>query len=219
MAQAVKEKRKLVRKVPGVCALFSDGSIRLINVRLSHPHVATAQKNESEDGTETLTFSCGAYMPKTTHKPAMVMCRDRIAELLREAKIKAVASDKKFIKDGDTLAKDEAEGMWSISSRERNRPQLRGPKNDPETGKPERLTPAQAQGMFYGGCYGDLLIRPWVQNNKYGKRVNAGLVAVQFKKDGEPFGEGRISDDDVDDSFDGEDADDNGGWDDDDDDL
>ena len=55
--------------------------------------------------------------------------------------------------------------------------------------------------MIYGGCWVNILVRPWFQNNKYGKRVNAGVVAVQFRKDDEPFGSGRISDDEIDEAF------------------
>jgi hypothetical protein len=32
----------------------------------------------------------------------------------------------------------------------------------------------------------------WAQDNQYGKRINAALRAVQFVKDGAPFGEGNI---------------------------
>ena len=108
--------------------------------------------------------------------------------------------------------------MWVISARSpaKDRPQARGPRKDPETGKPERLTPEQAVETFYGGCYVDMLIRPWGQDNKFGKRVNAALVAVQFKRAGERFGKGRLGADDIDDSFDADESD-SGGWDDDDD--
>lgn len=56
--------------------------------------------------------------------------------------------------------------------------------------------------MVYGGCWAHILIRPWYQDGKkvgagYGKRVNAGLVGVQFIRDDEPFGEGRIDDTDA----------------------
>lgn len=232
---AVREKRKLVRKVPGVCALFSDGTIRLINVRASYPWVIKAQKNDSDDGEETYTFSIVALMSKETHGEAMKMCRQVIAKLEAEApkgkpgsKPFKYAAAKKFIKNGDAVDDDgdrvmgeECEGMWVVSARERNRPLLRGPNKDPETGKAERLTPAGAQqrGYFYGGCYVDVIIRPWAQDNKYGKRANAGLTAVQFRRHGEPFGQGRISEEDIDDSFDAEDDDNDGGWGDDGDDM
>jgi len=230
---AVKEKRKLVRKVPGVCALFSDGTIRLINVRASYPWVIKAQKNDSDDGEETYTYSVQALMDKSTHGEAMKMCRVSIAKLEAAAqqgrkpgaKPFKYPAAKKFIKNGDAVDDDnervmssECEGMWVVSAREKNRPLLRGPNKDPETGKAERLTPAEAQqrGYFYGGCYVDVIIRPWAMDNKYGKRANAGLTAIQFRRHGEPFGEGRISEDDIDDSFDADEGDDDsGGWDDD----
>jgi hypothetical protein len=34
----------------------------------------------------------------------------------------------------------------------------------------------------------DAVIRPWAQDNQWGKRVNASLVAVKFAGDNEPFG-------------------------------
>lgn len=40
----------------------------------------------------------------------------------------------------------------------------------------------------YAGCFVNCTLRLWAQDNKYGKRVNAELVAVQFARDGEAFG-------------------------------
>lgn len=227
-----KEKRSIVKKVDGVCALFSDGTIRLDNVIASYPWLGKPQKGTNEKtGEDTWTFSCQALMPKATHKAAMQMCKDAVAKLeATKPEVKGkpfkVAARNKFIKDGDAKDEDgdrlyptEAEGMWMVSSRERNRPQLRGATKDPKTGKPVRLTPEQAQQMFYGGCIVSIQVRPWLMDNEYGKRINAGLVAVQFKKDGTPFGEGRISEEDVDDSFDADDDDAVDQWGDDDDDL
>lgn len=224
---AVKERRKVVRKVPGVCVLFSDGTIRLINVRASYPHVIKAQKNEDDDGKETYSFAIMALMDKTTHEEAKKMCVSVINKMQAEVpkakngKPFKYAAAKKFIKNGDALDDDgerllgpECEGMWVVSAREQNRPLMRGPNKDPETGKAERLTPAEAQqrGYFYGGCYVDVIIRPWAQDNKFGRRANAGLTAVQFRKHGEPFGQGRISEDDIDDSFDADDDDGDDGF-------
>ena len=68
--------------------------------------------------------------------------------------------------------------------------------------------------MIYAGCWVNILIRPWWQNSaKWGKRVNAGLTAVQFVRDDEPFGQGRITSEDVDETFD-EFADEASGYDD-----
>jgi hypothetical protein len=40
----------------------------------------------------------------------------------------------------------------------------------------------------YSGCYGVISITLWLQNNKYGKKVNANLRAIRFVKDGDAFG-------------------------------
>jgi hypothetical protein len=42
---------------------------------------------------------------------------------------------------------------------------------------------------FYGGCYVNAAVKPWLQDNKHGRAVRCDLVAVQFFKDGAPFGE------------------------------
>ena len=40
----------------------------------------------------------------------------------------------------------------------------------------------------YSGCYVYGSITLWLQNNSYGKKINANLRAVQFERDGEAFG-------------------------------
>ena len=40
----------------------------------------------------------------------------------------------------------------------------------------------------YSGCYVIGSVTFWLQNNAYGKRINANLRAVQFVKDGDAFG-------------------------------
>jgi hypothetical protein len=48
-------------------------------------------------------------------------------------------------------------------------------------------------GKPYAGCYVNCTLRLWAQDNKYGKRVNASLEAVQFARDGEAFGAAPVS--------------------------
>jgi hypothetical protein len=47
-------------------------------------------------------------------------------------------------------------------------------------------------GKPYAGCYVNCTLRLWAQDNKYGKRINASLEAVQFARDGEAFGAGNV---------------------------
>jgi len=49
---------------------------------------------------------------------------------------------------------------------------------------------SEEDGVIYAGCYVNAIVDFWVQDNQYGKRVNAGLSGVQFARDGDAFGGG-----------------------------
>lgn len=48
----------------------------------------------------------------------------------------------------------------------------------------------QASGKPYSGCYVNMRIAIWAQQNQHGKRINAQLTGVQFVRDGEPLAGG-----------------------------
>lgn len=52
-------------------------------------------------------------------------------------------------------------------------------------------------GRPYSGCYVNVVLRLWAQDNEFGKRINAQLRAVQFARDGEPFGDKGVDPDEV----------------------
>lgn len=196
---AKKDKATVVERVKNA-ALLSNGLIRVSNVRLSYPHLDKPYKKEGDQG--TAKYGVVGLLPKDTHKAAKKLIDKAIADMMKENKVKALAGDKKFLRDGDESDKDEHEGHWTISAREERRPILKELDSD---GDLVLVEPEDAREVFYGGCWGSLLIRPWFQNNKFGKRVNAGLSAVTKKADDEAFGEGRISEDDVDEAMDDDD--------------
>jgi hypothetical protein len=74
---------------------------------------------------------------------------------------------------------DGYEGMFVISSANTTRPTVVDRDRTPLT---------EADGKPYSGAYVNGSITLWVQDNKYGQRINANLRAVQFVKDGEAFG-------------------------------
>lgn len=41
----------------------------------------------------------------------------------------------------------------------------------------------------YSGAFGIMKVTLWLQNNKWGKRINANLLALQYVRDGEAFGQ------------------------------
>lgn len=190
-----KEKATVVRKVANA-ALLSNGLIRVSNVRLSYPHLDKPYKKEDDKG--VAKYGVVALLPKDTHAAARKLIQSVIEDVLKENKVKALAADKKFLRDGDESDKDEHQGHWTISAREERRPILKEMDSD---GDLTLVEPEDAKETFYGGCWASILIRPWWQNNKWGKRVNAGLTAVTKKADDDSFGEGRISEEEVDEAF------------------
>ena len=40
-------------------------------------------------------------------------------------------------------------------------------------------------GVIYAGCYADVVVDVWPQDNQFGKRINASLLSVTFSHDGE----------------------------------
>lgn len=68
---------------------------------------------------------------------------------------------------------------------------------------------AEQDGKPYGGCYVNVSVELWAQDNQYGKRVNASLGGVQFVKDGDRFAGGSSADEsDFEELADGADAED-----------
>lgn len=54
----------------------------------------------------------------------------------------------------------------------------------------DRSILVQADGRPYAGCYVNPVLDIWAQDNKFGRRINAGLSGVQFDEDGEAFAGG-----------------------------
>jgi len=180
--------REIVKKVKNA-VLYSDGCIRIDGVRASYPHLDKAwAKNESDRA----KFSITGLAPKETHEEAKKLLVEEINKLLTSSKIGKLAAEHKFVRDGDNAGKDECEGMWVIKASENadRRPSCRNRKGT-------QLTPDEVAEAIYPGCWVNILLRPWAQNNQHGKKINANLIAVQFVRDGERFGEGPIDDEDV----------------------
>ena len=177
--------RKLKNGSEAVGALYEGGIIKILNVRASYPHL---DKPYAGDGVPK--FSILGLADKATHEAVKAACVEVIDDLKKANKNAKVAKDKLFIKNGDDSDKEECEGMWTISARETKRPKVRD-------GNGDLLEVDEVSDVIYPGCYVDIIIRPWFQDNSYGKSVNANLLSVKFRADGEQFGEGRIDDDDL----------------------
>lgn len=186
--------------------IYTNGCIRIDNVRGSYVHVDKPYKGKDQkrdDGSEAVPkYSMVGILPKATHEEAKDAIIEFIRQLLAENKDAKVAKDKRFIRDGDDAEKEEYEGAYTVSASEERKPKCRD-RNGELVDDIEAI-----REMFKSGYWFNMLIRPWFQDNKYGKRVNAGLVGVQFVKKDKTFGEGEIDDSDAWDTVDGDDGND-----------
>jgi hypothetical protein len=178
--------------------------IKLQKVRLSFPNLFVAKAGDQ--GGEA-KFSAGLLIDP--NDPQVQQIKDAMQQVAKdkwgakwEQQYKAMAAaDKLALHNGDTKAQYAGyEGMLFINASNPVRPLVLDRDKTPLT---------EADGRPYGGCYVNVSIELWAQDNKFGKRINASLGGVQFVKDGDRFGGGSSADEsDFDEITDGADADD-----------
>ncbi len=154
-----------------------DGTILVKNVRGSYLHLFEPWGME---GDKKKSYSGKFLLDKKTHAAEIKALGQHINKLAIDAFKAKLATDKVFMRDGDDSGKPEQEGNWVISASDS--------KTRPSVINRDKSPIVEADDIVYSGCYVNVLIRPWVQNNpQYGKRSNANLLAVQFVRDGERF--------------------------------
>jgi Protein of unknown function (DUF2815) len=196
------------------------GLLTMLGVRLSFPSIFEMNKQTQDDGSVRETWKANALIDKALAESGELQAvykgkRMPILKALKMASEEAktekwgskdkwpkLRADKVFLRDGDEESWDGYEGCWYVSANARpeDRPAVltnRGQK-DQKTGKLHWI-PAEPGGAAspYSGCYVNMIIQVWCQDNKHGKRVNAQLKCVQFVRDGEPFSAGRIDADEM----------------------
>jgi hypothetical protein len=164
--------------------------IKLVNVRLSFPDIwkakAVQEGAEPKYGAHFLLDKEGdAQQIKDLKQAIWVAAKEKFGEKTKELISKGKlhlclheGSEKDY--DGYT----EKNMFVSASSSKR-----------PLIVDRDRSPLAEDDRRPYGGCYVNAVIRIWVQDNQFGKRVNAELLGVQFAKDGEAFGAAPLSED------------------------
>ena len=90
---------------------------------------------------------------------------------------KLMAGDKTCVKEGSDYEYDTHQGRLVIRAHNEKRPHVVDRDLSP-------LTPED--GKIYAGAVVRAKIQLWVQDNKYGQRINGSLMAVQFIEHEEP---------------------------------
>lgn len=118
----------------------------------------------------------------------------KAAEVLKQLK----AQDKLCLHDGNL--KENYEGFadnYYVNARNASRPTIKD--RDGQTNL------VQADGKPYSGCYANVSIDIWAQENQFGKRINASLRGIQFVADGDAFSAGGVAGEDEFDAVEGSD--------------
>lgn len=146
-----------------------------ITGRLSFPHIWTPQ---SVDGGDP-RFSANILLDPES-KDAKLLQKE-IRAIIDEKFEGKLPASKVCLRDGDEKSHDGYEGMLFVSASNKKRPAIVDRDKTPLV---------EADNKPYAGCQVRAVITLWSQDNKFGKRVNAALEALQFVADGEPFGGG-----------------------------
>lgn len=165
----------------------NDGCILLRDVRLSYPHLF--QKWGMNEG-DKKKYSAKFLIDKTTHAAEIKALGAHLAKMQQEAFKGRIPNDKLFVRDGAGSGKEEQENCFILAASEDKAP-------DVINRDKSRIN--EDDDIVYAGCYVNVLVRPWVQKNQFGKRINANLIAVQFVRDGERFS--GVERPDIDDAF------------------
>lgn len=153
------------------------------NVRVSFPHLFTRPMINGEEG------KCGAtlMLDPDKHSVSIKAIEKQIAELFKDKfKGRKLPSEKLCLRDGEDKGRPEYEGLKVLSANSKTKPMVISV-NGKDTINDEDDCP------IYAGCYVNAKIRLWAQDNNYGKRINAELVAIQFAAEGEALDGAHVS--------------------------
>jgi hypothetical protein len=140
------------------------------------PRITTPSGRRSRRLTPTRTGS------RPAASEAGRSCEAAIATAIKESlKGAKIGDDKKCLKDGDDFEYAGYAGNMSLKASSNKRPLVIDRDKSNLTEEDNRI---------YAGCRVNAIVELWAQNNTYGKRINANLLAVQFYKDDEPFADG-----------------------------
>jgi hypothetical protein len=169
--------------------------IKLKNVRLSFPSVF---RKAVFDGVET-KYEATFLLCKESHGELIKQIKSDISQRIKnDLKGVKLSPDRICLKDGDDFEYAGYAGCMSLKASNNKRPMLIDRDKSQLSEEDEKL---------YAGAYVNAVVELWVQNNGYGKRINANLLGVQFFKDGEPFADGVTASQDDFDAFDDDDDD------------
>ena len=177
--------------------------IYLSNVRVSFPQLVEPKKTTNEKGEVRTAWSADFILApdspqfKQFMQQYMTLATDKWKErtqtilgmIQSDRKSRCYGNGSEKINKTTLLPYDGYDGNAYISAISNRQPQMIQPNGQPVDASNSMVYQAIARGI-YGGCYVNAAIRPWLQENTHGRGIRCDLVAIQFSKDGDPFGGG-----------------------------
>ena len=171
-----------------------DYIITIKEVRLMFEHVHKPwSKTEAEDKKYSGRFLLD---PKKHAKEIEILQEFNESLRLEYFKGAKLKPDAYYFRDGDNEGQADFEDHWVIAASEKatHKPAVIGRDKRPITAEDD---------LVYSGAFVNVQIKPWKQDNKHGKKINANLIAVQFFEKGEKVsGSGGVSKEVIDEGFD-----------------
>lgn len=152
--------------------------ITLPEVRLSFPHLFKRSSFQGEEGKYQATF----VLDPKRQAGVVKAVRKGVQDCARDAKIR-VKEDRQPVRDGSEWDYEGWDGMVVVKATSKHKPQVLDRNLEPISEDDDRI---------YPGCVVNARIGFWAQDNQYGQRVVAILHGVQFVRDDEPYGAGRV---------------------------
>ena len=183
--------------------LYDDGTFLIRGVRGSYVHVGKMYQGKPDKDTGKTPppkYTFTALMPKSTHEKADKLVHREIMKLLKANGVEDIKADHKCQKDGNQAGKAEYRDMFTLNMSERDvRPPALRTIDNAKIDR-DHMGDRKIDDAFQSGYWYDVLGKLWFQKD-YGTKVNCNLLALKISKKDETFGQGGISDEDVDDAF------------------
>jgi hypothetical protein len=171
------------------------GQCTIKNVRLGFPFLfERGQPQKRDDGTMTegnfrasgIMYRNGKYKPYTDANLKLLTGAKKEVLTAKfgpdEKKWPKIKPDKICVRDGNLENWDGFEDSWYVSASENTQPVLLSRRKDAKG-----IWIPATKAELYAGCFVNMIVQLWLQDNAHGMRVNANLKAVQYFGPGEAF--------------------------------
>lgn len=163
----------------------------IMGARLAFADGVFDKKKIAGDDSSAPRFNCGLIIPPNDKQVAEI--EEAMEELVLNYDWKGddePADIYKLLKKKDRLALHDGDDKQKYAGFPGNLYLSPSADTRPTVVDRDRSPLTDKDGKIYSGCYVNAKVELWVQDNKWGQRVNATLLGIQFVKDGDAFGAG-----------------------------